>query len=109
MDKEITSPDIAVGTRIFCIYGADNDQVMLIGHGRYDGMFPVEDWAAGEIAEYCRKTGEPNPRFTLDSGEQVYGCECWWMKDRLYDVFVDGRKVINVSIQQLRAENAQKG
>lgn len=59
-----------VGSRVGAILGTDADKpktLNFFGYGVYDGDLPN-----GPMGQF------PNPRITLDSGEVVWGCECWW-------------------------------
>lgn len=61
-----------VGMRIGALVSAGDGVVRLLGYGTYDGdEIPPADIGGFNI-------GWPNPKLTLDSGEVVWGCECWW-------------------------------
>lgn len=58
-----------------------NGVMSFIGFGVYEGDF------------FNDKVGAPNPRIKLDSGETVWGYQCWWgaekkVKDRMEKVTV---------------------
>lgn len=79
------------GTRVVAIRDSKTDGTMHIyGFGTYVGMEVPPD----EIG-----FGFPNPRIDLDSGETVWGCQCWWRpcedEDELREK-VPGVKVIIV-------------
>jgi hypothetical protein len=61
-----------IGMRVGAILGTQgsNKIVTFLGYGKYNGQLPCE--ALG---------GLPNPNITLDNGEVVWGCECWWGKE----------------------------
>jgi len=66
-----------IGERVGVILGGKPGAVDFLGYGVYEGMaIPVE--AVGFFADGCREHGISNPRIRLDSGQVVYGCECWW-------------------------------
>jgi hypothetical protein len=57
------------GDRVGAILDTDAEAkvVRWFGWGTYDGDFP-----------YPGLAGMLNPRITLDTGETVWGAECWW-------------------------------
>lgn len=60
-----------IGDRVGAILSTDKktSTVRFIGYGKYVGDFIPPD----EIG-----FGIPNPKIALDSGDFVYGLECWW-------------------------------
>lgn len=72
---------VAVGARVGAIREADAEVVVLFGYGVYDGdhLHP----------EY----GFPNPKITLDNGNVVWGCECWWGAEDLIKQKIGERRV----------------
>jgi hypothetical protein len=67
----------AVGDRVIAISHSEGDTVYVFGLGTYEGEhIPLE--ATGWAAEALREYGIKNHRIRLDSGQVVYGCECWW-------------------------------
>ena len=68
---------IKVGDRVGCILDHDGHAVRFFGYGVYRGMFiPGPDAVA--FAAMCRDAGRANPKIELDTGEVVWGGECWW-------------------------------
>ena len=60
------------GDRVGAILGASGGVVEFLGYGVYEGDFIIED-------KSVRYDGERKvPRIRLDSGDVVWGCECWW-------------------------------
>lgn len=98
------------GTRVGAIIGAKDGVVRFAGFGVYVGdETPTE--AVGFIAEACREAGFPSPKIELDSGEVIYGCECWWgaedaVRDDVCRYQNDGYRIEHVSIDALRAHLA---
>lgn len=67
------------------------DQKTFLGYGVYEGDFDcaimrktlavsAREIGEMEMAEQLESGEFPymNPRILLDSGERVWGCECWW-------------------------------
>lgn len=62
------------GDRVIAILSYDDQagKVYSFGSGTYEGKFPLPEWALGY------NFGQENPKITLDNGDVVWGCECWW-------------------------------
>lgn len=60
------------------------------------------DAPAGFLAEMVVELGHKNPKIKLDTGEVVWGCECWWGPTTEEKVAA-GRPVEYVSITLVRA------
>lgn len=94
----------SVGTRVGAILSADQDEVNFLGYGVYEGEF-VPDVDIPGFPGLLAEMGIPNPRIRLDSGETVYGCECWWgEEDKIREKVEDGRKVNHVSVADFRSQ-----
>ena len=90
-----------IGDRVGAIRSADKDTVRLFGYGVYEGdhvrpdsvpgMFgttaearkmaievygPESQWT--DIQRLAFRRLCENPRIRLDSGDVVWGCQCWW-------------------------------
>ena len=76
------------GMRVCAIRNSSSTHVYLFGCGTYDGDFvpptffgkPMKDLQKDFEAMFPGEPFKPrmNPRITLDSGEVVWGQECWW-------------------------------
>lgn len=103
--------------RVFAVASADDTTVRLYGIGTYVGDHPRPGsgppWSEPDVAMVRSVLGDDttdekvndllahmslNPKIELDSGEVVWGCECWWGDLSRYDEMVGGREVVNVSI-----------
>jgi hypothetical protein len=80
-----------VGIRVGAILKANKDVVHLLGYDVYDG-----DLTGGPFKDV------PNPRITLDSGEVVWGCECWWGSEEKVKESIGTRTVVLTSITEER-------
>lgn len=80
------------GSRVGAILSSTDEAVHLIGYGVYDGDFEHPGW------------GFPNPRITLDNGNIVWGCECWWGDEEKVKASIAGRKVIDAVIDRQPAK-----
>lgn len=66
-----------VGARVVAISHSKDGKLFIFGEGEYEGDKIPDENAAGMAAD-LREAGLPNPAIKLDSGEYVYGAECWW-------------------------------
>jgi hypothetical protein len=95
MSDEQPTHTTTEGTRVGALLSMDRRArvVWLLGYGTFGGYHPVPssvlaNTAAGERVRELQALGldeeakraalAPFPRLDLDSGEQVYGVECWW-------------------------------
>jgi hypothetical protein len=69
------------GGRVGAIKDANAEVVNFFGYGVYDGDQEHPDM------------GFPNPHITLDSGEVVWGCECWWGPEDKIKAKIGDRKI----------------
>lgn len=72
-----------IGDRVVAISHSDGDILYIFGYGEYIGLrrpseFKDIDKPCGFMGEEMIETDLVNPCIKLDSGEIVWGCECWW-------------------------------
>ncbi len=74
----------------------------------YDVLQPdkvIPEDGVGLWTDICKETGDMTPKIVLDSGEVVYGCECWWAaEDEIKQRLAEAKEVKQVSITQVRAD-----
>lgn len=97
------------GDRVLAIFGSQDDGVHVFGAGVYVGdKVPGEDPAiplpVGFVAE-MRQPSNPNPLIKLDSGQYVWGCECWWGPEAEAMKRLEGQKIITDDIDAVRAKH----
>jgi hypothetical protein len=91
----------SIGARVGAILKTSGATVWLLGYGIYLGE-QIPDPALG-VTFFGAPVTSPNPAIVLDSGEVVYGCECWWGPVEFIQRKVLGYgKVIQVSIAEER-------
>lgn len=121
-----------VGDRVGALLSADDKHVELLGYGVYvgDEVPPMPPPMAGfktweeldafyeehnaPMVQKLREEGQwplrmENPKIELDSGEIVWGQECWWgsedkLREYLEEAVQHGLEVVDVSIAEKRAE-----
>jgi hypothetical protein len=100
----------AVGQRVGAIISSEEKKTYFLGYGVYEGDFPFGDTSStapvGNVADMARMRGLPNPRIRLDTGQIVWGCECWWgpeekIKEKLA---ASGKEICLVDIDNIRSE-----
>lgn len=88
----------------------ENGVAHMLGFGTFDGEHPIGAEAVGCIAAQCRARGRVNPRITLESGDVVWGAECWFGTEQAIRRTLEEGRVqgtVNEDIKALR-EKAQK-
>ena len=86
-------PRLEVGERVGAIMSADAEEVRLFGYGTYQGQeMPPEELGFPIL----------NPKILLDSGDVVWGFECWWAEEDKIREMVGNRRVVEVSIETTR-------
>jgi hypothetical protein len=99
--KSVIMPKHKAGTRVMAVSHTEDDKVFVFGLGEYIG-----DKAPGEgfpepIGMFA---GNTNPCIKLDSGQYVWGCECWWGPvDAVKQKFGDREEVV-LDIDKRREE-----
>lgn len=99
-----------IGTRVGVILSANHEEVKLLGYGVYAGNFVPPSDSVGFAAK-LHNLNVPNPRIDLDSGDTVWGCECWWGPEAEINDLIGERRIVEVSIEEERAKYrpVQKG
>ncbi len=101
-----------IGERAGALLSGNNNEVKVLGYGVYIGE-EVPVGAGGFMGEAMAEEGITNPCIELDSGEKVYGCECWWGPEEQMRASVAawvkaGAKEVAVSIGAIRKEEATR-
>ncbi|HYE80352.1 MAG TPA: hypothetical protein VEI97_20435 [bacterium] len=86
------------GSRVGAILSEGDGVVRLLGYGVYEGDQPCPYLG-----------GTPNPRIRLDSGQVVWGCECWWNGEDDVKASLEGKQVIMEDITCYRKEATDNG
>jgi hypothetical protein len=66
-----------IGIRVGAISHSEKETVYLYGWGTYEGDHVPPKGTAGPFGLDASEVG-PNPKIKLDSGDVVWGCQCWW-------------------------------
>lgn len=96
--------------KVIALLSANEKEVISFGEGDYvgDEIIP-KDLNIKGFGEIIKEAGIPNPKIVLDSGEIVWGCECWWgPKDKVQekiDTYIsNGSKLSIVLPSEYRAK-----
>ena len=83
--------------RVGAIRNSDAETVYLFGYGVYlgDEVPPRGTYCLGVD---LHELGRPNPKIRLDSGDIVWGCECWWGGEESVRRKIGNRKVVIVPV-----------
>ena len=99
-----------IGTRVGAILGSNKQTKVIdfLGYGVYEGDYVPQE-AVGMMADMLKEHKVNNPCIKLDSGQKVYGCECWWgseeqVKEQLEDAVKQGYTVKDVQINEIRED-----
>lgn len=85
----------------------EKGEAYIFGEGVLAGEeVPVE--AVGPLASMATEEGLKVPRIELDSGQVVYGCECWWGAREKVEARLSGLTFVPVDIDEHRAAYMQQ-
>ena len=89
---------VKAGDRVGAICGSVDDGVEFFGYGEYVGD---ECMSVGEPGVFGpTEIGDPpNPKIKLDSGEVVWGCQCWWGPEEEVKKTLATQNVIMVKVE----------
>jgi hypothetical protein len=92
-----------VGSRVGVILDVEGNKVRLFGYGVYAGdEIPHEK--VGGLGYLVRENPSlTNPKIILDSGKDVFGCECWWGPEELVKGMVEGKDIKIIDIDEYRS------
>lgn len=93
-----------IGERVIAFQSFKEGVLKLIGYGKYLGD-EIPDEKAGGLCQMLREEGIKNPCIVLDSGEKVYGAECWWAPIAQFQDTIGKTdpEIIPVSLEELRS------
>jgi hypothetical protein len=75
--SESTMSSYEIGQRVGAISNSKGDTVYMFGWGTYQGEEVPPVGTPGPFGMDASQVG-PNPKILLDSGDVVFGCQCWW-------------------------------
>jgi hypothetical protein len=90
-----------IGSRVGAIKSADQAEVRFFGYGTYQGE-EIPDEGVGGFGSIIREAGHKNPKILLDSGDTVWGCECWWGSEQKIKDSIGARKIVIVKPERVK-------
>jgi len=96
-----------VGLRVGAVACEGQGVIYLLGYGTYVGDEVPPDEGGGSMTPFLHRLGRKNPKIVLDSGEIVWGCECWWGDASGLERMIekDNLAVIHLTVADLRSGN----
>ena len=92
------SRSMKAGDRVGAVASSKDGTVNIFGYGVYEGdEVPPPDI----MGPFGPMTGK-NPKILLDSGEVVWGCECWWGAEEVIRNKIAGMKISEITPTQYR-------
>ena len=91
----------AVGSRVGAMASATQTEVTMFGYGVYEG----DEVPPSEVIGPFGKMTSPNPKIKLDSGDVVWGCECWWGPEDAIKKKIGDRKVVTITHAEYRKKD----
>jgi len=92
-----------IGDRVGAIESANVAEVRIFGYGSYRGR---EVPPLGIIGPFGEQMKWENPKILLDSGEVVWGCECWWAPEQKVKDAIGNRRITIVAPEEYRKRAA---
>ena len=90
---------VKIGERVGAIISAKDGVVRFAGYGTLVGYEDIEIDGL-EIN---------NPKIVLDSGESIYGIECWWGSEDMIKMNIQSYDALEyVDIKKIRTQNIKK-
>ena len=88
--------------RVYVVYSLDDDVVESFGLGTYLCQAVPDETAMGLMADFCRQQKREVPKIQLDSGEIIWGCECYFDSEEFMKKVIHGKEIKMVNIEELR-------
>lgn len=95
--------NVKVGERVGAILDSDDKTVRLFGFGTYEGDEIPPD-LNDDFSSCFHSEGICNPKIKLDSGQIVWGFECWWGPEANIVKMIGNREVVHVDVDARRAD-----
>lgn len=83
-----------INERVGAVASRIGNKAVIFGYGIYEGNKIPDTDDVTFFGQSLKQIGLSNPCILLDSGERVYGCECWWgaedkVKENLKDCEIE--------------------
>jgi len=97
--------DVKVGDRVGAYMSVSHEDgtAFFFGYGTYIGHEIPPNEGQMSLTSYLNGLRRSNPKLLLDSGEVVWGCECWWgPEEEVKAEMAKLSKIIPVDIKDAR-------
>lgn len=109
MDKS-GKESVKIGDRVGCFLSVVHGTGLLLGYGTYVGNEVPPNEGHTSLTAYLSGERRANPKIVLDSGEVVWGCECWWgPEDEIKEECAKLQRVIPVTMTEARMGKVPAG
>lgn len=101
---------VKVGERVGCFLSVVRDTALLLGYGTYVGDEVPPNEGHTSLTAYLSGLRQANPKILLDSGDVVWGCECWWGSEaEIQAECARMKKVIPITMAEARLGKIPEG
>ena len=92
--------------RVIALSHTKDKKCYIFGEGEYIGKEIPAKESAG-LGKLLHDAKIPNPTILLDSGEKIYGCECWWGDIDKFKKKYSDYEFIKISIKEQRNKESE--
>ena len=101
---------VQVGARVGCFLSVVGNRGLFLGYGTYVGDEVPPNEGTASLTGYLSGLRRMNPKIVLDSGDVVWGCECWWgPEDETKAEMAKMVQVIPITIAEARLGKIPEG
>lgn len=93
-----------IGDDVGCCISMTPEEALFLGYGTYVGDEVPPDLGGRSLTSMLAAQGQKNPKILLETGDVVWGCECWWGPKAAIDAQLQGKEVKRVTIAEFRQE-----
>ncbi len=94
-------PSTSDGPEVAVVVSLDDDTLYFLGYGRV-GPAQVPPEGLGMLTDALHAANERTPTITMDTGETVYGCECWYGDAAEFDATANESDLESVTVAEMR-------
>lgn len=108
--EKTSKAGVKIGDRVGCFLSVVRDTALFLGWGTYMGEEVPPNEGQHSLTSYLSGERRANPKILLDSGEIVWGCECWWgPEEEVKAERAKMKKIIDVSVTEARLGKLPQG
>jgi hypothetical protein len=101
---------VKVGARVGCWLSIVGKSGLFLGWGTYVGEEVPPNEGHSSLSAYLSGLRQTNPKIVLDSGDVVWGCECWWgPEEQVKAERAKMEKVIDITMAEARLGKIPEG